>query len=138
MELALVALVLRLSAVFDAVALGSAVETLVVPWRRIPFALSFLLLIPREGSNVFFNSWPKPNLRRFNLVDRFAGASFLSCACVHAVCLQVGADFFYGGKRGIIVTGMSACREELVVDARVYIVFQVPNSCAVVSFSVVL
>ena len=45
-ELALVALVLRLLAILDAVALCSTVETLVVPWRYIPFALSFLLLIP--------------------------------------------------------------------------------------------
>ena len=55
MELALVALVLRLSAVLDAVTLDSAVETLVVLWRHIPFALSFLLLISREGSNVFLS-----------------------------------------------------------------------------------
>ena len=46
MELALVTLVLRLSAILDAVTLSSAVETLVVSWWHIPFALSFLLLIP--------------------------------------------------------------------------------------------
>ena len=45
MELALIALVLQLSAVLDAVTLSSAVETLVVP-QHVPFALSFLLLIP--------------------------------------------------------------------------------------------
>ena len=45
MELALSALVLWLSAVLDAMILGPAVETLVVS-RYIPFALSFLLLIP--------------------------------------------------------------------------------------------
>ena len=45
-ELALVALVLWLSAILDAMALSSAVETLVVSRRRTPFALSFLLLIP--------------------------------------------------------------------------------------------
>ena len=46
MELALVALVLWLSAVFDAMTFGSTVETLVVSQQRIPFAFSFLLLIP--------------------------------------------------------------------------------------------
>ena len=46
MELALVALILRLSAVLDAMAFGSAVETLVVSWWRISLALSLLLLIP--------------------------------------------------------------------------------------------
>ena len=46
MELALVALVLRLAAVLDAMTLGSAVETLVVSQWHIPSALSFLLLIP--------------------------------------------------------------------------------------------
>ena len=45
-ELALAALILWLSAVLDAVAFGPAVETLVVSWQHIPFALSFLLLIP--------------------------------------------------------------------------------------------
>ena len=61
-ELALIALVLQLSAIFEAMALDSAVETLVVSWWRIPFALSFLLLIQREGSDVFFSLWPKPDL----------------------------------------------------------------------------
>ena len=45
MELALSALVFRLSAVLDAVTLISTVETLVVSQQRAPFALSFLLLI---------------------------------------------------------------------------------------------
>ena len=45
MELALSALVFRLSAVLDAVTLVSAVETLVVSQWCAPFALSFLLLI---------------------------------------------------------------------------------------------
>ena len=45
-ELAFVALVLWLSAVLDAVAFGSAVETLVVLWQRVSFTLSLLLLIP--------------------------------------------------------------------------------------------
>ena len=56
-ELALVALVFWLSAVFDAMAFGSTVETLVVSWQRVSFTLS-LLLIPREGADVFFSSWP--------------------------------------------------------------------------------
>ena len=56
MELALGALVLQLSAILDAVALDSAVETLVVSQQHIPFALSFLLLIPQESSNIFFFS----------------------------------------------------------------------------------
>ena len=46
MELALIALVLRLSAILDAMTLNPTVEILVVSWRHIPFALSFLLLIP--------------------------------------------------------------------------------------------
>ena len=46
MELALIALVLWLSAILDAVAFGSTVETLVVSWWRVPFALSFLLFFP--------------------------------------------------------------------------------------------
>ena len=62
MELALIALVFRLSEILDAVALGPTVETLVVSQWSISFALSFLLLVPREGSDVFFNSWPKPDL----------------------------------------------------------------------------
>ena len=45
-ELALVALVLQLLAILDAMTLGFTVETLVVSQRRISFALSFLLLIP--------------------------------------------------------------------------------------------
>ena len=57
MELALVALVLWLLAVLDAVAFGSTIETLVVPWRRVSFTLS-LLLIPQEGADVFLDSWP--------------------------------------------------------------------------------
>ena len=56
-ELALVALVLWLSAVLDAMPLGSTVETLVVSWQHIPFALSFLLLIPQEGTDILFCSW---------------------------------------------------------------------------------
>ena len=56
MELAFVALVLWLSAVLDAVTLRSAVETLVVSWRD-SLAFAFLLLIPQEGADVFFNSW---------------------------------------------------------------------------------
>ena len=55
-ELTLGALVLRLSAVFDAVSFSSAVETLVVSWRRVSFTLAPLLLIPRESSDVFFGS----------------------------------------------------------------------------------
>ena len=55
MELALTALILWLLAVLDAVALGSAVETLVVSWRRVSFTLTPFLLIPREGADVFFN-----------------------------------------------------------------------------------
>ena len=46
MELALAALILRLSAILDAMAFGSAVETLVVSWRRASFTLSLLLFIP--------------------------------------------------------------------------------------------
>ena len=57
MELALSALVLQLLAILDAMALGSTVETLVVSWWHIPFALSFLLFFPQEGSDVFFCSW---------------------------------------------------------------------------------
>ena len=59
-EFALVALVLGLSAILDAVAFGSAVETLVASWRRVTlaFALALLLLFPREGADVFFISWP--------------------------------------------------------------------------------
>ena len=45
-ELALAALILWLSAVFDAVAFSSAVETLVVSWRGVSLALTLLLLIP--------------------------------------------------------------------------------------------
>ena len=45
-ELALVALILWLLAILDAMAFGSAVETLVVSWWRISLALSLLLLIP--------------------------------------------------------------------------------------------
>ena len=46
MELALGALVLWLSAILDAVAFGSTVETLVVSWRRVSFTLALLFLIP--------------------------------------------------------------------------------------------
>ena len=46
MEFALVALVLQLSAVLDAVAFGSTVETLVVSWWRVSFTLALLLFIP--------------------------------------------------------------------------------------------
>ena len=46
MELAFGALVLRLSAILDAVAFGSAVEALVISWRGVSFTLAFLLLIP--------------------------------------------------------------------------------------------
>ena len=45
-EFALSALVLRLSAVLDAVAFGSTVETFGVLWRRVSFTLAFLLFIP--------------------------------------------------------------------------------------------
>ena len=62
-ELALTTLILRLPAVLDAMALHSAVETLVVSWWRVSFTLALLLLIPQEGTNVFFGSWSKPNLR---------------------------------------------------------------------------
>ena len=58
MELALVALILWLSAVLDAMAFSSTVETLVVSWRRVSLALTHLLLIPQEGADVFFSSWP--------------------------------------------------------------------------------
>ena len=57
-ELALATLILWLSAVLDAVTFGSAVETLVVSWQKVSFALTLLLLIPREGADVFFDSWP--------------------------------------------------------------------------------
>ena len=56
-ELAFVALVLQLLAVLDAMTLGSTVETLIVSWQHIPFALSFLLFIPQESADVFFRSW---------------------------------------------------------------------------------
>ena len=46
MELALGALVFQFSAILDAMAFDSAVETLVVSWRRVSFTLAFLLLIP--------------------------------------------------------------------------------------------
>ena len=55
-ELALIALVLWLLAVLDAMTFGSAIETLVVP-QYVPFALSFLLLIPQEGADIFLCSW---------------------------------------------------------------------------------
>ena len=58
MKLALVALVLQLSAILDAVTFSSTVETLVVSWQCVPFALSFLLLIPQEGADIFICSWP--------------------------------------------------------------------------------
>ena len=58
MELALAALVLQLSAVLDAMALGSRIETLVVSWRRVSFTLSLLLLIPQKSTDIFFISWP--------------------------------------------------------------------------------
>ena len=45
-ELALGALVLRLPAILDAVAFSSAVEALVVSWRRVSFTLALLLLVP--------------------------------------------------------------------------------------------
>ena len=57
MELALGALVFWFLAVLDAVAFGYAVETLVVSWRRVSFTLTLLLLIPREGADIFFSSW---------------------------------------------------------------------------------
>ena len=72
------------------------------------------------------------------MVESFAGAGFLTCTCVHAVCFQVAANFLYGDECGIVVIGASAHGEELVVDARVYVVFQIPDGCAVVSFGVVL
>ena len=46
MELALVTLVLRLSAILDAMAVDSAVEAFVVPWQRVSFTLALLLLVP--------------------------------------------------------------------------------------------
>ena len=55
-ELALVALVLQFLVVLDAVTLDSAIETLVV-LQHVPFALSFLLLIPLEGADFFLCSW---------------------------------------------------------------------------------
>ena len=58
MELALAALIFWLSAILDAMAFGSAIETLVVSWRRVSLAFALLFLIPREGTNVFFSSWP--------------------------------------------------------------------------------
>ena len=61
-ELALVALVLRLSAILDAVTFSSAVETFVVSWQRVSFTLALLLFIPREGTNVFFGSWSRSSL----------------------------------------------------------------------------
>ena len=57
-ELALTALVLWLSAVLDTMAFGPTIETLVVSWRRTSLAFPLLLLIPREGADVFFSSWP--------------------------------------------------------------------------------
>ena len=138
MELALVALVLRLLAVLDAMTLDSAVETLVVSRQCIPFAFAFLLLIPQESANIFFGPWPNPDLCRFNLVEGFAGTSFLPCACVHAVCFQVGANFFYGSECGVVVVGASARGEELVVDTRMYVVFQIPDGSTIVGFGVVL
>ena len=63
MEFALAALVLWLPAILDAVAFGSAVETLVVSWWRVSSTLSLLLFFPREGTNVFFGFRSEPNLR---------------------------------------------------------------------------
>ena len=45
-ELALAALILQLSAVLDAVAFSSTVETLVVSWQGISSTLSLFLLVP--------------------------------------------------------------------------------------------
>ena len=56
-ELALVALVLWLSAILDAVAFRTAVATLVVSQRRASLAFTLLLLIPRKGTSVFLVSW---------------------------------------------------------------------------------
>ena len=122
-ELAFVALILWLSAVLDAMVFSSAVETLVVSWRRVSFTLPLLLLFPQEGTDVFFSSRSQPYLRRFHLVETFAGSGFLPCSHIHVIHFQITTDFFYGDERGIIVAGTSTGREELVVDARVYVVF---------------
>ena len=45
-ELALGALILWLSTILDAMAFSSAVEALVVSWRRVSFTLALLLLVP--------------------------------------------------------------------------------------------
>ena len=58
MELALIALVLWLSAILDAMTFGSAVETLVVSWQRVALSFALLLLIPRKSADIFFDSWP--------------------------------------------------------------------------------
>ena len=138
MELALAALILRLSAILDAMAFGSTVETLVVSWRRASFTLSLLLFIPQEGADVFFGSWSKPYLCRFHLVESFTWTGFLPCSCVHAIRFQVGANFFYGHEHSVVVAGASSHREELVMDVRMDVVFQIPDSCAVISFGIVL
>ena len=137
MELALITLILWLMAVFDAMSLSPAVETLVVSWRRVSLAFTLLLFIPQEGADVFFSSWPEPYLCRFHLVESFAGAGFLPCSHIHAIRLQVSADFFYGSKCGVVVVRASTHREELVANARVNIVFQIPNGCTIISFGVV-
>ena len=84
-ELALRALVLQLLAILNAVTFRSAVETLVVSWRRVSFTLALPLLIPRESADVFFGSRSKPNLRRFHLVESFTWSGFLPCSCVHVI-----------------------------------------------------
>ena len=102
-ELTLVALVLQLLAVFDAVTLSSTVETLVVLWQWVSFSLALLLLIPGEGADVFLVSGSHSYLHCFHLVERFARSGFLPCLCVHSIRFQVGTNFFYGHKHSVIV-----------------------------------
>ena len=101
-ELAFAALVLRLSAVFDTMSFFSAVEALVASWQRpFPFGL-LLLVVPRKGANVV-SLQTRSYLRRFGLVHRSTGASFLTRFGIHPIGLQVGADLFDGHERGVIV-----------------------------------
>ena len=138
MELALAALVFWLSAILDAMAFGSTVETLVVSWRGVSFTLSLLLFIPHKGADVFFGFRSEPDLCCLYLVESFTRTGFLPCSRVHVIRFQVGANFSYGHERSVVVAGASTHREELVVDSRVHVVFQIPNCCAVVSFGIVL
>ena len=93
-ELALAALILQFSAILDAMALGSTVETLVVSRWRASLAFTLLLLIPGEGADVFFGSQSQAYLCCFHLVESFAGSGLLPCSRVHAIRFQVTADFF--------------------------------------------